>query len=408
MSLTIFPQTSLDPQKDSALRFDVHPQPPGRRSMLEILAAGLFGTLIFLVFSASRLASGWEPSPRTLLLVFGASVVAAFAESRYGRKDLPEGELILEEERLRFRREPKRELMIPYEELWYAHRAGRGGREKIVLLGSEESERLFLDVDSLPAGAADEVLGYIRSRVAKLADGERRLAALESRGEVARLMSSRRAWGTLGLLVLLTGAFALEAAAGAVGEPGGLRDLGANSASRVADGEIFRLATGNLLHASIAHFVSNMTTLIVLGLILEPLLGTGLFLTLFLATCLTGSTGSFLFTQAEVAVGASTGIWGLIGALGVVYWRWQDHFRPTRKTWLALAASFLIPVLLFFLPIDHAGHAGGLVGGVVLALFATRNVELSRLHLHRRGLWAASAALLSALFLLAMLQVALF
>jgi membrane associated rhomboid family serine protease len=404
-SLSLFPQTAREPQTESSLYLEIRTPPlDGRRALLDILAGGAFCTLIFFLFSVKRLLAGAGPSGWTWLVIFGAGLAASAWVLRQDRKNAPEGVLLLDPDRIRYRQAQNPEIEFLYEEVWTAHREGRGRAERLVLRGAEDTF-LSIPVGSLD-GQAGEALAYIRSRIAELPDGRQRLAAIAERETVRTEAATRRPWATIGLLGVLTLVFALEDATGALEDRSRLLDLGANAPRLVRDGELHRLATGNLLHANLFHFFQNAMALLALGLVLEPLLGAGLFLTLALVSALAGATGSALLGHHETSVGFSTALMGLFGALGVLYWRWKDHFRPTRKTWRSFAALFVVPALLFFLPIDHIGHLSGFLGGMIFALLATRNTDLKDLHLHHRRLYQGIAVLLIALFLLAALQVA--
>ena len=65
-------------------------------------------------------------------------------------------------------------------------------------------------------------------------------------------------------------------------------------------------------------------------------------------------------------VGASGGIFGLLGAALIISYRRNDNPRFRMWLWLVLLIGFAIS----FLPdISMAGHIGGIIGGAPLALF---------------------------------------
>jgi len=134
----------------------------------------------------------------------------------------------------------------------------------------------------------------------------------------------------------------------------------------VADGEWWRLLTAGFLHGGMFHLLLNMYALFILGRMLEPALGHVRFAALYFASLLAGSFGAVLLSPETPVVGASTAIFGLLGAAIVM----------ARNRGIDLMASGLGPVLIInlaitFFPGFHisiGGHLGGLVGGVIATI----------------------------------------
>ena len=134
----------------------------------------------------------------------------------------------------------------------------------------------------------------------------------------------------------------------------------------VADGEWWRLLTAGFLHGGMFHLLLNMYALFFLGRMLEPALGHVRFTALYFASLLAGSFGAILLSPDTPVVGASTAIFGLMGAAVVM----------ARNRGIDLMASGLGPVLLInlaitFFPgfnISIGGHLGGLIGGAIATL----------------------------------------
>ena len=143
----------------------------------------------------------------------------------------------------------------------------------------------------------------------------------------------------------------------------------------VADGEWWRLLTAGFLHGGTFHLLLNMYALFFLGRMLEPSLGHLRFGALYFASLLAGSFGAILLSPETPVVGASTAIFGLMGAAVVM----------ARNRGIDLMASGLGPVLLInlaitFFPgfnISIGGHLGGLAGGF-LAAFAIEELSKRR------------------------------
>jgi len=134
----------------------------------------------------------------------------------------------------------------------------------------------------------------------------------------------------------------------------------------VADGEWWRLLTAGFLHGGLFHLLVNMYALYFLGRMLEPSLGHVRFAALYFASLMAGSFGAVLLSPDTPVVGASTAIFGLLGAAIVM----------ARNRGVDIMASGLGPILILnllitFVPgfnISIGGHLGGLIGGVLAAL----------------------------------------
>lgn len=131
----------------------------------------------------------------------------------------------------------------------------------------------------------------------------------------------------------------------------------------VADGEFYRLFTSMFLHYGLLHLAFNMWALWVLGRELEPRLGPGRFLTLYLVAGLGGSVACYAFTPAAQAAGASGAIYGLFAALFVVFRRLnRDTSSIITVLVINLIFSFTVP------GISIAAHLGGLVTGALVGV----------------------------------------
>jgi rhomboid protease GluP len=137
-------------------------------------------------------------------------------------------------------------------------------------------------------------------------------------------------------------------------------------------GQIWRLITPALLHGNLPHIFFNMYALLSLGTGLERYFGHRRFLLLYILGAFAGNVASFLFTSG-FSVGASTAIFGLIGAEGVFLYQNRKLFGSEARSAIA-NVIFVAAINLFIigsLPyIDNWGHIGGLVGGLMFTSFA--------------------------------------
>jgi len=132
----------------------------------------------------------------------------------------------------------------------------------------------------------------------------------------------------------------------------------------VADGEVYRVVTSGFLHAGPFHLLVNMYSLYILGSMLEPMVGRSRFLLIYFAGLLTGSFGALLENPTALTRGASTAIFGLMGAaLIVLRRRGIDPMQSGLPLWIGINL-----VLTFTLSgLSIGGHIGGLIGGTVAA-----------------------------------------
>jgi rhomboid protease GluP len=138
-------------------------------------------------------------------------------------------------------------------------------------------------------------------------------------------------------------------------------------------GEIWRLITPVLLHGSLIHLAFNMYALYSIGTSLERFYGHKRFLWLYLIAGFTGNVLSFLLT-ASPSLGASTAIFGLVAAEGVLIFRNKRIYGNRARSLLLNLGLVLVVNLSFGLTpgsnIDNWGHLGGLAGGLIFAWVA--------------------------------------
>lgn len=147
--------------------------------------------------------------------------------------------------------------------------------------------------------------------------------------------------------------------------------FGAKFNQVILEGQLWRFITPTLLHGSILHLGFNMYALYVLGIGLERFYGHKRFLGLYFIAGFAGNVMSFLFTPAP-SLGASTAIFGLIGAQGVFLYQNREMFgKPAQRALMNLIVIAAINLIFGLSPgIDNWGHIGGLIAGVLFAWFA--------------------------------------
>jgi rhomboid protease GluP len=181
--------------------------------------------------------------------------------------------------------------------------------------------------------------------------------------------------GSIVLVVALAGVFGVEIATHSVGNDALLLKLGALPDNGELNGQYWRFVTYSFLHFNWAHLLVNTLLLLWVGRILEKGVGTSLTGAIYASSVLSSATVILLvhscYPKVGATVGASGGIFGLLGAALVVSYRDAGFFGQASRlrTWLWLA--LLIGLGISFFPkISMAGHIGGLIGGALLASVA--------------------------------------
>jgi rhomboid protease GluP len=139
-------------------------------------------------------------------------------------------------------------------------------------------------------------------------------------------------------------------------------------------GQVWRLLTPMLLHASLVHIGFNMYALLIFGPGLERHFGRVRFFLLYVLGAFAGNVLSFLFTNGN-SLGASTAIFGLIGAEGIFLIQNRKLFAGQFRSAIGNIV-FIVAINLFlgisgtFAGVDNWGHIGGLLGGLIFSWFA--------------------------------------
>jgi len=192
---------------------------------------------------------------------------------------------------------------------------------------------------------------------------------------VARLFA-RIPWFTLVLSYVLTCRFNAETAAAtdwtAPGAPGHFTLLAMGGISRIqvaGQGEWWRLFTGTALHASPSHLWGNLVTFIIVGFLLEPMIGIGWFAAIYFTGGFAGAVLSMLLNPAAMlSVGASGAIMATLAALFTLSFH-TGAKRPKLMRRVAGASLFpaLLPSVSHGAVTDINAHLGGALAGVTIA-----------------------------------------
>jgi len=179
--------------------------------------------------------------------------------------------------------------------------------------------------------------------------------------------------GSIAIFCVMTAVFVLECATGAVGNDALLLRLGALPDSGQLDHEYWRLITFGFLHYDLTHLLLNTVLLLLVGPIVERRAGTAWFLLIFLSASVASGAGILfkhqLWPSQGASIGASGGLFGLLGAALVLVYRFppQGRFVP-----VGLIVVLVVGLTYSVFPgISMVGHIIGLIVGTAIALFAT-------------------------------------
>ncbi|KAK9818358.1 hypothetical protein WJX72_011269 [[Myrmecia] bisecta] len=143
----------------------------------------------------------------------------------------------------------------------------------------------------------------------------------------------------------------------------------ANLNDEIQHGEYYRLLTSTFVHDSFMHLVFNCSALFAIAPQIEAVLGARTFLAIYLLSGLSGSVACFLFSDT-ITVGASSAIFGLLGAMGGYLWK-NRNAQQSGDQLMYIAGIAAINLALGSrsdTQIDNLGHAGGLIAGLCLGL----------------------------------------
>ncbi len=143
----------------------------------------------------------------------------------------------------------------------------------------------------------------------------------------------------------------------------------------VRNGAWWRLVTALFLHTEWWHLLMNATGLWVFGAAVERALGRGRMLLVFVMAGALGNAASVSLANYDVSLGASGGVFALLGAFGVLMYRLDVPLYARYRRQLLLLLTLMVSVDLSIgglePRVDNLAHAGGLAAGVLLTWLLT-------------------------------------
>ena len=241
----------------------------------------------------------------------------------------------------------------------------------------------------------------LSSRPRSLHPSQDRPVAVAPPGFVARTLA-RIPFFTLVLSAVLVLRFKTELARAtdwsAANAPGHftLLAMGAGDRTQIqGHGEWWRLFTQTALHGSVSHLAGNLITFLVVGFLLEPMIGIGWFAAIYFTGGFAGALLSTFLNPADMlSVGASGAIMATLAALFTL----SFHDGAPRPVLMRRVSCFsLFPALL---PSVHGAsvtdinaHLGGCMAGILVAFIMLVFWNDEEAHPPGRSLAAIAAGL---------------
>jgi rhomboid protease GluP len=172
-----------------------------------------------------------------------------------------------------------------------------------------------------------------------------------------------------------------------------------NFAPRTTNGEWWRLVTAVFVHGSLFQLAVNTLALVQVGLVLERLVGSLTFGTIYLVSGVFAGLVTLSDSQATAALGASGAVFGIYGLL-IASWMWgacqraQCAIRLRAVKRIAPVAAVFVAVSLLTATNTTAAECTGLVAGFVCGVLTTRSVRAGKPRSRRIATVAAASAYL--------------
>ena len=142
---------------------------------------------------------------------------------------------------------------------------------------------------------------------------------------------------------------------------------GGNIRYLTLDHEWWRIITCCFLHIGIFHLLLNMYALLYIGILLEPQLGRGRFLSAYLFTGIMASLASLYWHPNTLSAGASGAIFGMYGVFLALLT--TNLIEKKRRSALLSSIGIFVGYNLLLgskAGVDNAAHIGGLLSGMVI------------------------------------------
>ncbi len=179
--------------------------------------------------------------------------------------------------------------------------------------------------------------------------------------------------------------------------------FGAKFKPLINEGQWWRYITAGFLHGGVLHILMNSWALFDLGQQVEEAFGQARMIAIYIAATFGGFYLSAIWSNA-LSVGASAGIFGLLGAMIALGVRNPRTFGGEFKSFYVRWAVYGLAMGIMFPMTDNAAHLGGLGAGFAVAFVAGTPKLVDR---GSELLWRALAAVSIALTVYGFVRLAL-
>jgi rhomboid protease GluP len=360
------------------LRFRPGPAVPRGALLLLVLVAVLIGSADTLLEQLLPLPLH-GPALEWALAIVGFAIVAVAVALRSRTRRGPVAAIEVHRDHLVLPRSAgsRQVIELPYRDVLSLELLGPREQVKLVI-GTRRHLLIYPLSTLLEPELVAELRELVREQLAASGEGERLLEQMDAREGFGREVRTRSSRVTSALLLLVAAVYTLEELSGALSDPFGLLPLGANAPALVGAGELYRLFTASFLHGFFVHLLLNALALWLLGMTLELVVGPWRFTLIYLLSALAGSICSFVLARAPISVGASGAVFGLLGAMATIQWRFglslPAGFRLPARSWVInLGLNALLPLVVPI--IDVGAHVGGFVAGGLLGVLLVPSLE---------------------------------
>jgi membrane associated rhomboid family serine protease len=264
----------------------------------------------------------------------------------------------------RFIRNPHR---IHFHEIKSLEKYGNSKGNFAVLLGRFDKSSIHIDRPGF--ATADDFEEFVRF-VEQCASANQSAEFAERAASIAARSGATNQSATILISLTWLAIYAVVATSGIREINDSAITHGALTKDSLKIDELYRIASSFFLHLSPIHLGLNILTFAVIGRNIEIILGRVRLINTLLLSAVSGAVLSWAFSSYSAVIGASGGIFGLLGAFLLVCIRHQRSFPGSvstsgRSISVALVLQFIFDVTT---PgVDVFSHLGGFLFGLVYA-----------------------------------------
>lgn len=134
----------------------------------------------------------------------------------------------------------------------------------------------------------------------------------------------------------------------------------------ISEGDVWRLLTPMFIHLNFAHFFYNTLSIVIMGPLIESILGKCKFALLYLLSGLAGNSATFIFLPLTYThAGSSGAIFGLLGCFILFVLKKKFYVSKQNQVILLLILGISAFMTIFETDINVTAHTAGLFTGLL-------------------------------------------